>query len=120
LVAELESKPHDLELRSRLAAVHSKRGDAVGAKALLTDLPAGALEPAILFRLGQAAEVVKDRATALSLIERALAAGYSLDEISHDPELAELRADQRFHRMLARRDLSGSPSANTARRPGAR
>jgi serine/threonine-protein kinase len=117
---ERKAKPESIELTSRLATTLAKKGDVARAKAMLAEVPEGPFEPATLFRLGQAAEILQDRAGALSFIERALAAGYSLDEISHDPELTELRADVRFHRMLIRRGFGDSTAASTARRAGVR
>jgi tetratricopeptide (TPR) repeat protein len=97
----LEAAPQDPELRSRLALYLAKRGDGAAARSELERLATRAdLDAATLYRAAVAREVVGDRAAALELLRRALAAGYSLTEIRSDPETEVLRADPRFHRMV--------------------
>ena len=76
------------------------------ASSTIAALGSAPLDAASLYRLAQASEITGDRQGALTLLERALAAGYSLDELQHDPELTKVRADVRYHQMLARRGLS--------------
>ena len=67
--------------------------------------PAGSM-----FKAAVAAEVAGSRDRALSLIERAMRAGYSVREIRNEPELVTLRADARFRNLTYR--LSGPRSNN--------
>ena len=54
-----------------------------------------------LYRGAVTYELAGDRAAALTTLGRALDRGYSLTEIRMDPELANLRKDVRYHRLVA-------------------
>jgi tetratricopeptide (TPR) repeat protein len=89
--------------RSRLAVYLAKAGQMTEALAELgqvltpenTDLNA-------LYRGVITYEVAGRRDEALATLERALERGYGQIEIRNDPELAELRNDVRYHRLIAR------------------
>jgi hypothetical protein len=58
-------------------------------------------------------EVCKDRDRALEVLMRAIGRGYPLEQVRRDPDLTQLRDDQRFHKFLAGR---ASPDASPGRR----
>jgi len=99
---QLRSKPGDPGLRSSLASYLAKRGDCAPASAEL-----GALEKvsdkgaSSWFRMAVAYEVCTLREKALAALVQALRAGLPLDEVKKDPELLALRADARYHRLIA-------------------
>jgi serine/threonine-protein kinase len=99
----LDRKPDDAEARTLLAAYRARSGDTAGALAELDRLDPAALDPDSRFGRAQALEAAGERERALDALGDALDAGYSLEEIERDPELADLRRDPRYHRMMARR-----------------
>jgi eukaryotic-like serine/threonine-protein kinase len=102
--ADLVRLPRDLTLLSRRALYLAKRGDCPGAdKGLASLIDAGDLLPYAMFRMAVTLEICGHRARAISMIERALARGFSSAEIGNDPELRALRADPAYLRMMYRR-----------------
>ncbi len=100
--SELAVNPENPTHRSRLAVYLAKRGDreaALSELALLDSLAAP--DASVLFRSLLAYEIAGERDVALAKLDRALTAGYSLQEIRSEPELTELRQDPRYHRILA-------------------
>jgi tetratricopeptide (TPR) repeat protein len=59
-------------------------------------------DPQIVFRMADAQEILHHREEALRWIGQALALGYSLATIEHDPAYAGLLADPRFPRAAAK------------------
>ncbi len=98
-----EQAPQDIDSRSQLALLLTKRGDLeVARRELEAILQAEGLGPSALYRIAVAWELLGQRARSLDALSKALKAGYSLDAVNRDPELTELRADVAFHRLLAR------------------
>ncbi|MEO6565061.1 MAG: tetratricopeptide repeat protein, partial [Casimicrobiaceae bacterium] len=98
---QLAQKPEDVELRSRLAVYQVKSGDLAATKASLASLERDKLsQAAVLFRLAVANEVVGARDKAMTMIERALQAGYAETEVRAEPELVNLRNDLRYHKII--------------------
>lgn len=100
---DLRSSAIDATRRSRLALYLAKRGDkeeALRECAALESLPQ--LDANTWFRLAVAYEAVDHRREALAALERALPAGFSLQEVQRDPELLRLREDVRYHKLMAR------------------
>jgi tetratricopeptide (TPR) repeat protein len=96
------STPGDATLRSRLALYLAKRGDLAEALAELgelEDLPGK--DASAWFRMVVAYEVCAQRVKALATLERALRDGLPVEEVKNDPELLGLRADARYHRVIA-------------------
>jgi serine/threonine-protein kinase len=94
--------PQDGESRGRLALYLAKSGEEKSAleeldhlNALKNPGPAGSFKKALTY------EVLAQRDSALRALGDAIRAGYSLREIESEPELASLRADVRFHQLLA-------------------
>jgi serine/threonine-protein kinase len=89
--------------RSRLALYLAKAGDTAAALAELEQvLTPDVAEVNTLYRAAVTYELAGRRDEALATLERALARGYGLIEIRNDPELAALRSDVRYHRLIAR------------------
>jgi hypothetical protein len=57
----------------------------------------------VLKQLALVHELAGNRERALDFVDRALQAGYSAKEIANDPELTSLRADRRYHALVASR-----------------
>ncbi len=99
--AELERKPNDPDLHSRLAIYLAKLGDPQGSRAELGKLPSTAKSGLLMFRVAIAWELLGERDKALTALGESLGAGYSLNEIEHEPELVALRADRRYQLLAA-------------------
>ena len=111
LDAELARSPQDLTLRSRRVLYLAKRGDCRAADAALTSLrDVRDVQPYTMFRVAVALEICGHRERAISMLESALARGFSPAEIDNDPELRALRADPAYPRMTRRRSAASSRS----------
>lgn len=100
--AETKSKPADWDLRSRLALYHAKLSDASASRAELAAIPAATTSAAVWFRAAIAWDLLQDRERALQSLDRAIKGGYPKNEIENEPELAPIRADRRYHVLMAR------------------
>ena len=99
----LASDPAHVVNRSRLAVYLAKSGQTSEALAELGKvLTPDTADLNTLYRGAITYEVAGRRDDALATLERALERGYALIEIRNDPELAGLRTDVRYHRMIAR------------------
>jgi serine/threonine-protein kinase len=99
---QLRLTPGDPTLRSRLALYLAKRGDRVQALEELRELEKRPEKDASSwFRMVVAYEVGAHREQALAALDQALRAGLPIDEVKKDPELLGLRADARYHRLIA-------------------
>ena len=105
---QLARDPSQVANRSRLALYLAKTGDTATALAELGKvLTPEVAEVNTLFRAAVTYELAGRRDEALAALGRALDRGYGLIEIRMDPELANLRTDVRYHRLVARFD--GAP-----------
>ena len=100
--AETKSKPADWDLRSRLALYHAKLADATASRAELAAIPSATTSAAVWFRAAIAWDLLGDREQALHSLDRAIEGGYPKHEIENEPELAPIRADRRYHVLMAR------------------
>lgn len=99
---QLRSTPGDPGLRSSLAIYLAKRGDCPRASAELSALETiPGKSASSWYRMLVAHEVCNQREKALAALDQALRAGLPLDEVKKDPELLGLRADARYHRLIA-------------------
>jgi serine/threonine-protein kinase len=99
---QLRLTPGDPTLRSRLALYLAKRGDRAQALEELNELEKRPDKDASSWlRMIVAYEVAAHREQALATLGRALRAGLPIDEVKKDPELLGLRADARYHRLIA-------------------
>ncbi|MFY9822227.1 MAG: tetratricopeptide repeat protein [Thermoanaerobaculia bacterium] len=106
---ELRKTPDDATLHSRLALYLAKRGDRDEALRELARLETTAGKDArAQYRMLVAYEVTGARDKALAALGQALRGGFPSEEIRMDPELLGLRADPRYHALVA--DLGASAS----------
>jgi serine/threonine-protein kinase len=99
---QLAKQPDDVDANSRLALYLVKSNQTPEALRIADDLEREArLSSPVLVRLTVVRELAGNRARALELLEQALRAGYPAREISNEPELTALRADARYHRLIA-------------------
>lgn len=90
-------KPQDAMAQSTLAIVyaHDKLDEKARAK-IQTSLALAPEDPNVLSNVGEAYELMGDRAQALKYIEKSLQKGYAFDQIANEPALQSLIADPRF------------------------
>jgi tetratricopeptide (TPR) repeat protein len=90
-------RPKDALVLARMGSYYASTGDTVRSLPLLRQ--AVALEPnnaQVLYEAGEGYELLHRREDALRFLKMAVEAGYSLEYIRREPELAALRADPRF------------------------
>ena len=101
--AQLAVNPKDPTLLSQIAVYEAKMGNVGQAetrtRAALQLAPADA---SVLFSSALVLEAAGKRADSLKLLSSALAAGYSLNVVEREPELASLRKDPRYREAAAR------------------
>lgn len=95
----LKDEPDNPRRNSKAALYHAKLGDSVEAMAALEHAVAKPT-PEILYDAAVTSEIVGRRDQALDLLGQALKAGYAPQEVARDPELAQLRQDQRYSLLL--------------------
>jgi len=99
---ELRKKPENVTLHSRLALYLARRGDRDEALTELAWLETTAGKDArARYRMLGAYEAIGDRDKALAALGQALRGGFPSEEIRLDPELLSLRADPRYHKLVA-------------------
>jgi serine/threonine-protein kinase len=99
----LAANADDADARSSLALYMMRDGRPKEALAELDRvLTQKTLIPGVLFKSAVVAELAGQRPRALELLGRAMAGGYQLREITHEPDLVELRADPGYHKLVAR------------------
>jgi serine/threonine-protein kinase len=100
---QLAKDPSQPVNRSRLSLNLAKSGDTANALVELAKvLTPDVSEVNTLYRGAVTYELAGRRDEALATLERALERGYGIIEVRADPELANLRTDIRYHRMVAR------------------
>jgi hypothetical protein len=88
-----------------LAVYLAKSGDTAGALAELARIDrAPAPEKGTLFKAAVAYEVCGARGRALGALRLAARAGYSMHEMTNEPELAALRSDPAYSRIRLQAD----------------
>jgi eukaryotic-like serine/threonine-protein kinase len=98
---KLKDHPDDRSLQSRRVLYLARKGDAAAALAAGTQLEMrGGTDGSDLYRLALAYELAGGRERALDALREALELGYSREELRVDPELASLRSDVRYHKMM--------------------
>jgi serine/threonine-protein kinase len=91
------------ETRSSMAVYLARDGQLPAAAAELdTLLGEKQLLAATLHNAALVAELTNQRAKALNLIERALVAGYQLQEIKQEPDFVKLRTDPAYHLLASK------------------
>jgi serine/threonine-protein kinase len=98
----IAKQPADHDLRSRLATYLVKSDQVKGALEAIADLERQPkLSSTVLMRLTVVHELAGNRERALRLLDQALKAGFTLSNVANEPELTALRADARYHRLIA-------------------
>jgi tetratricopeptide (TPR) repeat protein len=122
----LERNPHDAEGWAHMAGWLANRGDmAAAGAAIRRALDLAPHNAECLARAGHVHFQLGDRASSMQCLEEALRHGYGVDELRHSVELAPLREDPEFARLISgtwsdvRRDVSvGNASTNPMSRGG--
>ncbi len=98
---KLAVNPADAAVRSSLAVYLAKAEDAPGSlsQAARVEQASGAV-PSTLFKTVLVYELTGKRSKALVALERAVNAGYSLHEVANEPDLASLRSDVHYRRII--------------------
>ncbi|WP_286829842.1 MULTISPECIES: serine/threonine-protein kinase [Kordiimonas] len=102
LTARMKPNEERPTLLSRAGLYYAKAGEP--AKALEMTKRALSLAPNsryVLFRASVVQEQAGNRAEALNLLVKAMAAGHPVSEIENEPFLASLREDPAYHKLLA-------------------
>jgi serine/threonine-protein kinase len=100
---ELSTHPEDTAIRSSLALYLARDGQVKEARnELAATLKQPTLTGSVLFKLALAAEITGDRTRAVTLLARALDAGYPMREVRHEPDLVQMRTDAEYHRLVSR------------------
>lgn len=103
LQLDLDRYPDDTNLKSRAAMFNAKLGNLDEAQFHMDSFELTSNSPAVeLYRSVVTYEIMSDRTNALKNLEAAMASNYPLIEILNDPELALLRQDPDYHKLLAK------------------
>lgn len=93
--------PNDADLLATMASYYGFLGQREKALPLLRKaMVLGPDAPAVAYRIGEAYEILGQRAEAIDWITKAVRGGYSRKYVERSPELAKLRADEKFQRRL--------------------
>jgi serine/threonine protein kinase/tetratricopeptide (TPR) repeat protein len=99
--ADLDVNRHQPEVLVHLADCYAMLNQPARARSYLQQaLELASGDVALLFTAGNVYEQLGDRDQALDAIGRAIRQGYSLDQVQRAPELANLRADPRYRRLI--------------------
>ncbi|HEX5234930.1 MAG TPA: protein kinase [Silvibacterium sp.] len=95
------TKPEDAVAQSILATLYAQdRQNAKAQSKIETSLALAPADPSVLANVGEAYELLRQREQALKYVEKAIAKGYALDDLTSDPDLQALVADPRFKKNL--------------------
>ncbi len=95
--------PNNRNLDTREALYFAKLGNLDASRTILMQVDFNAnMTSSQLYRTVVIYEIMSERDRALILLGRTIDAGYPLTEIKNDPELARLRQDPGYHKLLAR------------------
>jgi eukaryotic-like serine/threonine-protein kinase len=99
---EVARQPANVDLRSRLATYLVKSNQSRAALEIIEVIEqAATFTPQEQMRLSIIQELQGNRDRSLHWLAQALKNGYPVKEISNEPELTKLRADARYHRLIA-------------------
>jgi len=103
LQVDLERYPNDENLISRAAMVNAKLGNLDKAQTYMDSFELTPKSSATqLYRAVVTHEIMSHRDKALEYLSAAIKSNYPMIEIFNDPELARLRQDPEYHRLLAK------------------
>ena len=100
-MAQLKINPKDTVATSGIALYEAHLGQARLAEVYITRaLELGPNDSDTLFTSALVYEIIGHREKALTAVDRAVKAGYSLEEVEKEPELRALRSDSRYQKWL--------------------
>lgn len=100
---QLAVNPSDAEILASLGGYYAMIGNTDSSRFCTErSLQLNNKDASILFHAGTTYERIGNRERALELIGKSLEAGYSVSEISNQPELRDLYTDQRFKVLITR------------------
>lgn len=99
-----KASPDDLDVRSSLAVYLAKSGRLEECREELHRITTSKrpTSAAVRFKTALAFELSGARDSALTWMQQAIEAGYPVRELQFEPDLAEMRRDVRYHRLLTR------------------
>jgi Flp pilus assembly protein TadD/TolB-like protein len=98
---QLEVNPSDTDVLSSLALWHSRIGDAVGARKYLTAALQASPNEVDILRIACLVHLeAREPQESLIWLEKAVHAGYSREQLVANPELASLRSEPEFGRLV--------------------
>ena len=98
---EISHNPRDARIRANFAQMLVETGRSNEALVeIATTLERAPKDVSVLFRSAVVKEFAGDRAGALQALEAALRGGYSGIDVRRHPDLARLREDPRYVRMM--------------------
>lgn len=107
LQKDIDRRPNHPGLHSRMALYASKAGDkALAENSLEIAIRPPVAQPIIFYRAAVTSENLNNRDNALKMLSHAIEAGYPLNEIANDPELAQLRQDKNYQQLLTREGMN--------------
>src|SRR6185436_2618725 len=97
----LAMKPNDAYLRSLIALCHARNGNAAEAQdEIARALQSDPTNPVVLYKAAVIAILRGNDDTALSWLERAVAAGYPSADAERDPDFATIRESPSFRNAV--------------------
>ena len=94
-------RPKDGALLGALALYYAKLGEKTKAQETLAQAQhSSENDPELLFNSVLIYELIGERDHALAALASTVRAGYSLSEVQRAPELAQLRTDKRFNKIV--------------------
>jgi tetratricopeptide (TPR) repeat protein len=110
--AQLKVNSTDPEVLSGIALYHAHLGQKQDAENFINRaVGVSPNDSDTLFTSALVYEIIGSREQALRSIDRALKAGYSLEEIEKEPELRRLQADPRYRRWLEQQNAGSGRKA---------
>ena len=105
--AQLTLNAGDLAAHASLAVYLAKSGDRAGALLELAHIDKALADKGTLFKVAIVYELCGKRDLALGVLQRAIRDGYSMHEVTNEPELAGLRSDPRYLGITGSRTSAG-------------
>jgi tetratricopeptide (TPR) repeat protein len=110
----LSVNPNNTEALSGIALYDAHLGRKKDAETSITKaLILSPKDSDVLFTSALVYEIIGDRNRALEAINQAVKAGFSIEDVEHEPELRALRSDSRYRRWLQKK--AGTSQASSKR-----
>jgi Tfp pilus assembly protein PilF len=96
----MKTTPNDALAQASLAELYAHQGKRVEAEShLQTALALAPDDGNVLAEAASVNELLANRSAAIAQLQKAIKKGYSLDQVSIDPEMNALISDPRFHQQ---------------------